>query len=223
MRWKMTQNTRLVIVIASTVLLPSIAQAEPSADTCKGRLSNVGGSLELRNERAEGMCIIAKGEQSKVLALCSEGSICEVSGCVDYCKGSGECVEASNISSVRVVEGREQQGEPLGSLQEIASIYGHSQADCDLELSGRLDQLDNATYSQYEMIGICEDGIDAFHQPVECAASRIKMSGDEISFLSTCYVKDYPAENGPSTVSKTGKDAITISLDTGNFSVAARI
>ena len=78
------------------------AQAGPRYSRCFGILHRdqygirFGGS---RNE-GEGVCIIDKSQEKKVLAICSVEHYCEAKGLVDYCKDAGECVQITGITSV---------------------------------------------------------------------------------------------------------------------------
>ena len=56
------------------------------------------------------------------------------------------------------------------TLRDFTGVWAHSAADCEAQLSGRLDEMDRTTSSQYEIIGICEDGLNPLHEPVECSA-----------------------------------------------------
>lgn len=50
----------------------------------------------------EGICIISKPEErKKVLATCSPGHHCIVTGLIEDCKDSGECGELTYVLSVR--------------------------------------------------------------------------------------------------------------------------
>jgi hypothetical protein len=49
----------------------------------------------------EGICVINKSEESKVLAACSPGQFCKVKGVIEDCKDSGKCSELTHIRSVR--------------------------------------------------------------------------------------------------------------------------
>ena len=83
--------------------------------------------------------------------------------------------------------------------------------------------MDRATSSQYEIIGICEDGFNPLHEPVECSASDIMRRDDKVEFLSTCYVKDYPADKkSPATIISRGpdSDSISLSIDLSNYSLS---
>jgi hypothetical protein len=49
----------------------------------------------------EGICVINKSEEGKVLATCSPGRYCKVMGVMEDCKDSGECGELTQVKSVR--------------------------------------------------------------------------------------------------------------------------
>jgi hypothetical protein len=108
------------------------------------------------------------------------------------------------------------------TLEDFRGIWAHTAADCEAQLSGRLDEMPNATSSQYEVIGICEDGIDIFHQPVECSASQIEGQADRVEFLAACYVKDYPADKqSPATIINRGRGSkISLSINSESYSLS---
>jgi hypothetical protein len=92
------------IALGASVLMSSLANAqEPNNGKCTGVLHKDKFGIHFGGGRGEdeGICAISKSEESKVLAICHVGSSCEVYGVVDDCKESGECVEITNIGSVR--------------------------------------------------------------------------------------------------------------------------
>jgi hypothetical protein len=107
----------------------------------------------------------------------------------------------------------------LDSLRDLTGIYAHSSADCAAQLGGQLDGMDTATSADYEVIGLCDDGIDPLHQPVECGASHISRMGSATKFTTKCYVKDYPAEDGSAAISDIGNNRFSISLDSDNVAL----
>ncbi len=93
----------LPILAVYLMITSQLAQAEPQSSECFGILHNDTKGMRFgggRNED-EGICVIKKTDESKVLAVCSIGHFCRVKGLVDDCNDSGECVELTNITSVQ--------------------------------------------------------------------------------------------------------------------------
>jgi hypothetical protein len=90
------ERGRLRAFVLSVGLLTSPAYAEQ----CSGRLTVDRGELILTT-KGEDICVIGKSDESKVLAGCSLGHYCVVTGTVDYCKDSGECVEVTHVIRAR--------------------------------------------------------------------------------------------------------------------------
>jgi hypothetical protein len=84
----------------------------------------------------------------------------------------------------------------IDSLAEFKGIWAHSEADCALKTSGRLDadDVDRVTSSSYELVGICEDGIDLLYQPVNCGTSGAVRQDDLVELSAACRIKDYVAD-----------------------------
>jgi hypothetical protein len=59
-----------------------------------------GGDAVPDRTSAEGICVINKSEESKVLATCRPGQYCRVNGVIDICKDSGECKEVTQVGLV---------------------------------------------------------------------------------------------------------------------------
>ena len=102
------QRKRLMAVfvaMATTLLVasPDVAEARPRADACSGILHSTKTGLRLGGGRgeSEGICLIRKADESKVLAACSVERRCRIEGMFDECKDSGECAEIVAITSVR--------------------------------------------------------------------------------------------------------------------------
>lgn len=89
-----------------------------------------------------------------------------------------------------VNEGRAEDRE---NLKAFAGIWAHSEDDCKKKMSGALDKddVDRVQTSSYELVGICEDGLDMLYQPVNCGASDIGKQKDVIEFRAACRIKDY--------------------------------
>jgi hypothetical protein len=75
----------------------------PQPDKCTGILHRDRDGLRFggANGEGEGICVIRKSEERKVLARCSVGHHCIVKGLIDSCKDSGECAEILSVTSAR--------------------------------------------------------------------------------------------------------------------------
>jgi hypothetical protein len=95
--------------------------------------------------------------------------------------------------SVAALEG---QAESPETLKAFTGIWAHSEDDCKKKMSGALDtgDLDRVQTSSYELVGICEDGLDMLYQPVNCLASDIGKQEDVVEFRASCRIKDYIAD-----------------------------
>jgi hypothetical protein len=82
---------------------PKIADAQAKVDTCEGILHRDQYGIEFggAHGEGEGICVVNKSQEQKVLEVCSVEHYCNVRGLVSDCKDSGECVEITNITSVR--------------------------------------------------------------------------------------------------------------------------
>jgi hypothetical protein len=85
-----------LMLIAAVLVLASVLPAH--ADHCQGNLTRsettqngVFHLVLIEPRDREGLCPIAKSEESKVLAQCSLGRHCVVTGSGDYCADAGEC------------------------------------------------------------------------------------------------------------------------------------
>jgi hypothetical protein len=90
----------------------------------------------------------------------------------------------------------EGQSENPANLKAFTGIWAHSEDDCKKKMSGALDKgdLDRVQTSSYELVGICEDGLDMLYQPVNCGASDIGKQEDVVEFRAACRIKDYVAD-----------------------------
>ena len=90
----------------------------------------------------------------------------------------------------------EDKVETVDSLKEFTGIWAHSEADCEKKMSGALDKgdMDRVQTSSYELVGICENGLDMLYQPVNCGASQITKQEDMIKFRAACRIKDYVSD-----------------------------
>lgn len=70
---------------------------------CSGILYQTSESLMFGGGRGEteGICLVNGRDAYKVLQICRIGKPCTVEGSGDLCKNSGECVEITNITTVR--------------------------------------------------------------------------------------------------------------------------
>ena len=75
------------------------ANTGPSQGSCSGKLVRNDGHVLIRDGR-ESICTFRDGDEQEILATCSEGNYCEVTGLIDLCKDSGECVEVTKITNV---------------------------------------------------------------------------------------------------------------------------
>jgi hypothetical protein len=95
--------TKLAASLLGVILFAGLALADPRPGTCSGELSRLPeGEWVIRMGR-EGICTF-RGEdvKIKVLAVCSEGQGCEVTGLVGDCQDP-ECTEIRRVRSVRRV------------------------------------------------------------------------------------------------------------------------
>ena len=73
----------------------------PPEESCSGNLVQEQGHLLLKAEKEEGICVFQKDDEPRVLATCSKGKHCEVTGSTEFCKdGAVECVEVTHITKV---------------------------------------------------------------------------------------------------------------------------
>ena len=99
----MSRKLIFFILVVDCLIHFDSAYAEPKIDKCAGVLHRdqyglrFGGGIG----EGEGICIINKSEENKVLTVCNLEHYCRVNGLVDDCKDSGECAEITNITSVR--------------------------------------------------------------------------------------------------------------------------
>ena len=75
---------------------------DPQIGQCWGILHQDTEGMRFGGGRGEGegICVINNAEENKVLAICSVGHYCKVTGIVDSCKDSGECSEITDITAV---------------------------------------------------------------------------------------------------------------------------
>jgi hypothetical protein len=100
------------------------------------------------------------------------------------------------VASAGGVAAIEGHAESPDTLKAFTGIWAHSEDDCKKKMSGALDKgdLDRVQTSSYELVGICEDGLDMLYQPVNCLASDIGKQEDVVEFRAACRIKDYVAD-----------------------------
>ena len=99
--------TRTLVIISLVTAAPAVASAQDRGTEaqCSGILHDwreEGGGIGFGGgygER-EGICMIGKSEERKVLAVCSVHQFCKVKGLQKACKDSGECGEMTAVYSV---------------------------------------------------------------------------------------------------------------------------
>jgi hypothetical protein len=77
-----------------------LAFSKPHVSTCKGILHQDQNGLTI-DVPPEGLCEINGAQARKVLATCTVGQFCRVTGIEDSCKDTGECGEITRVLSVR--------------------------------------------------------------------------------------------------------------------------
>jgi hypothetical protein len=94
----------MVPALALAALLASgTSHAAGRPGTCEGILHRDGEGLRIGGGAGEdeGICLIGKADQGRVLAVCAPEHHCRIRGRVSDCKDSGECAEIGGITSVR--------------------------------------------------------------------------------------------------------------------------
>lgn len=90
--------------MACLVVVAFVATAHAGSQSkCSGVLHKDQDGLHFGGARGEGegICVIRKSDQDKILAVCRVGRYCEVAGTIEDCKDSGECSEIVNIKSIK--------------------------------------------------------------------------------------------------------------------------
>jgi hypothetical protein len=95
MKWLIAS---VAVLVVSSGLTHSVL-AEPQDGQCTGILHQDKTGLKFGGGD-EGICIIKKEDESRILSACTVGRYCRVKGQVDPCRDSGECVEITNITAV---------------------------------------------------------------------------------------------------------------------------
>lgn len=98
----LSDGRKIVGEIHTTCSPIDVAESQSESPSCSGILHQSNGELHFGGSvgEDEGICVIAKSEESKVLGICTIGQFCKVSGTVSDCKDSGECGEMTDVTSV---------------------------------------------------------------------------------------------------------------------------
>jgi|SRR5580704_4306332 hypothetical protein len=94
MKWLIAS---VAVLVVGSGLTHSVL-AEPQDGQCAGILHQDKTGLKFGGGD-EGICIIKKEDETRILSACTVGRYCRVKGQVDPCKDSGECVEITNITA----------------------------------------------------------------------------------------------------------------------------
>jgi hypothetical protein len=87
--------------LAATAFLFATSARAKTLDQCWGVLSRSQGDLVLTRLNDEGLCIVGKADESRVLHNCALGRGCVITGVVDFCKDQGGCVMFTHITEAR--------------------------------------------------------------------------------------------------------------------------
>jgi hypothetical protein len=90
-------------IIASEARVEARSRSGSDAGTCFGILHRDQAGLHFGGSQGEdeGICVVGKSDEERVLAVCTIGHYCEIKGATHECKDSGECAEISDIKSVK--------------------------------------------------------------------------------------------------------------------------
>jgi hypothetical protein len=107
--------------------------------------------------------------------------------------------------------------ERLNSLKNFAGIWAPAEGGaalpsvaCEKELSGGGHRLPSEA-RPYELLGICERGIDYLYQPVYCDATNITPHGTGVEFDERCTTKGDYIDKFHSRITVMGHGAIVLS------------
>jgi len=87
----------LLAVIGMLAIPAFQARAQTKMYDCSGILHKDRNGLRLSRVRGEGVCIINKSEESKVLAECAPGRHCKVMGVMENCEDRDQCAIATDV------------------------------------------------------------------------------------------------------------------------------
>ncbi len=94
----------IISALALTALLASgPTRAEVRIGVCEGTLHRDRDGLRIGGGagEGEGICLVGKGDTSKVLAVCTVNRLCWIKGRISDCKDSGECSQISGVIAAR--------------------------------------------------------------------------------------------------------------------------
>jgi hypothetical protein len=94
---------------------------------------------------------------------------------------------------------------------DLVGIWAHSQRDCRIKLSGKLDRgnISRMDQTPYQFIGFCKAGVDWLYQPVGCAASTVAKEGNGYRYSGKCREKDYPLAGTSFSIKRAGPNSIS--------------
>ncbi len=92
-----------LMTVASATAAEARSRSTPEPGKCFGILHQDQFGLHFGGSRGEGegICVIRKSDQDRVLAICRVGRYCEVTGTIRECRGSGECGEMNDIKRIK--------------------------------------------------------------------------------------------------------------------------
>jgi hypothetical protein len=102
----------------------------------------------------------------------------------------------------------------MTSLKDLTGIWAHSEADCK-----KFDTENPTTLKTYELVGICNDGLDLMYQPVRCTASAAVRRADKLHVAAVCWTKGLYQTRHSIGITIKGGDAI--SFNESDFDKAA--
>src|SRR5579872_7279183 len=94
----------IISALALAALLASgPLHAEGRIGVCEGTLHRDRDGLRIGGGagEGEGICLVGKGDTSKVLAVCTVNRLCWIKGRISDCKDSGECSQISGVIAAR--------------------------------------------------------------------------------------------------------------------------
>jgi hypothetical protein len=102
MGWNLAAPAFALILVLAFAQGSWPANAQSSIGECAGKLHRDGSGLLLGGGRGEdeGICLIDAADAKKVLAVCTLGHHCRISGHIGNCGDVGECGKISGATSV---------------------------------------------------------------------------------------------------------------------------
>jgi hypothetical protein len=111
-----------------------------------------------------------------------------------------------------------------GEFKDLVGVWAHTSAACTDYTSGKVDRLpDRVSKTEYELIGICTNGVDLLYQPVGCRTNATNVEGvPRVEVDSLCSIKDYAPEGGHFRIEVNGPNSISFHEKdfTGNFLIS---